>query len=644
MHTATRLVVKRDEEGLRVGPRADKGVGNTDGRCDQMRVRAMKSNSYLISGSCVFDQRRYAASVVGYKAQDRAREDRGVLVELAAYKMPTREIDPGIEIINNYGKIWKSEAPKRDCYGTSWCEENGGLERRQGGDKDQRNCAAYVGAEGGIHEKKEIFNAGPLTLINAASLAPRPGLSASRGWWKRNVTEATRRRSLRPRSPLFDSYSTALPTYRPPRICAAHAALDTVLAPAPCAVSSRARRPSSASLNPRRAPNLGRTRHTPDFARHAHTQDRATEPTDTRPRFSVPALRFVPSHVISFHAPHPGPGSSPARLVLQPQHAHPSAACASLQTKQKDAANPHSHEYQGRPHLLSPWHLSTPRTLFRRRVHDQSPVEPVLRKAHANARKSARARHYRVAGPTRTGSQNAAPPNIRRRPKIARRKPSPPQAYSARIRLWSNRSMQMDGRLAQCRDLDHRAPPTFSRIVIAQGCLLVRDGGAAIQTKLLLRAACCSQLDSPCSFSSWGAACRTNGSLGRGTAAVPPEITMPNCISANAKHRYFNTSRTHALAIAHGISSLFNGKGLRKGDAVNQADAFVLYAATFHSRNPGHRWNRGALRMRLLLQAAATQARTPSIHPKRARPVLAELAIKYCWMHLETVASEIHHF
>ncbi|KAJ7105244.1 hypothetical protein C8R44DRAFT_858618 [Mycena epipterygia] len=43
-----RTCLRRATDTLRVGPRADEGVGNTDGRCDQMRVRAMKSNPRMI--------------------------------------------------------------------------------------------------------------------------------------------------------------------------------------------------------------------------------------------------------------------------------------------------------------------------------------------------------------------------------------------------------------------------------------------------------------------------------------------------------------------------------------------------------------------------------------------------------------------
>ncbi|KAJ7115727.1 hypothetical protein C8R44DRAFT_880146 [Mycena epipterygia] len=61
---------------------------------------------------------------------------------------------------------------------------------------------------------------------------------------------------------------------------------------------------------------------------------------------------------------------------------------------------------------------------------------------------------------------------------------------------------------------------------------------------------------------------------------------MPNCISANAKHRYFSTSHTHALATAHGSSTPFNGKGIPAHDAPSLAFASTPHASQRHVAKP----------------------------------------------------------
>ncbi|KAJ7105277.1 hypothetical protein C8R44DRAFT_886762 [Mycena epipterygia] len=170
----------------------------------------------------------------------------------------------------------------------------------------------------------------------------------------------------------------------------------------------------------------------------------------------------------------------------------------------------------------------------------------------------------------------AAGAHSSRRPKTARRNPSPPQAYSASIRPWSNRSALVDGHLAQCRGAVRRAPPTFSRIVVARGaCSSARVG----------------RRFGPSRSSVQHIACPSRATRFAALLLLlrpPHEIgTSSVCIAANAKHLYFSTSRACELATMHGI---FNSKsthlrGFNQGTPAHDARTHALLPLTLHSRH-----------------------------------------------------------
>ncbi|KAJ7105284.1 hypothetical protein C8R44DRAFT_987711 [Mycena epipterygia] len=423
-------------------------------------------------------------------------------------------------------------------------------------------------------------------------------------WSVRNVTEVTNQShhhnipAHKPTlasstfviTPLFDSYSTALPSYRPlpyapptPRLTLAlllpHvpyviSRLTPIKREPEPAQSSQSRRNTHIRFRALRCDSYcltvislltcilrWRNAFNPALPRASlrlvsrRIGSSKRSPCNAGLRFTSPrpsrGLRSLPTQ----RPPHPGPGSSSARLVLQPQHARPSAVSAPLRTEQNDASNPYSQEHQ---------------------VHDASPVEEHRSRVVDTTRTSSPfalnlSSSFGKLIPTHTslpgrGTTEAQDPPARdrrtrrpriagayssRRPKTARRNPSAPEVYSARIRPWSNRSALVDGRIAQCRDLMPELHPP-SRVSSSRGVLARPRGWGGDSVSAV----------PPCSILLVPPAARLvvlHLVLGPRTQhriapAVPREIGRPNFISANAKHRYFSTSRTRALATARDIS------------------------------------------------------------------------------------------